>query len=203
MNAKDIQKLEDDYRNIAPVARDYYEIGMWHPFEDDPDFRATRVFNRKPEAWKYLEGATERQGYTRITNGRSFFDNNTRRTAMLLTDDRLLALLAQIEETPGFVSYHFDDYRSCYADRTDITITYSTITCRLLQSCYVDRTDITITYSTKDDISVVTSRLLQMPKIAESMEINTDACRQYGRYITVGITVRWEHKRANKKQTNA
>lgn len=181
MNAKDIQKLEDDYRNIAPVARDYYEIGMWHPFEDDPDFRATRVFNRKPEAWKYLEGATGRQGYTRITNGRSFFDNNTRRTAMLLTDDRLLALLAQIEETPDFVSYYFDDYRSCYADRTDITITYST----------------------KDDISVVTNRLLQMPKIAESMEINTDACRQYGRYITVGITVRWEHKRANKKQTNA
>lgn len=181
MNAKDIQKLEDDYCNIAPVARDYYEIGMWHAFEDDPEFRARRVFNRKPESWKYLDGAVCPAGYRTITNGRSFFDNNTRRIAMLITDDRLLALLAQIEETPDFLSYHFSDYRSCYADRTDITITYSTT----------------------DDISVVTNRLRQMPKIAESMDINLDACHQYGRYITVGITVRWECEKSKKHQTNA
>ena len=180
MNAKDIQKLEDD-RNTAPVARDYYEIGMWHAFEDDPDFRPRRVFNRKPEAWKYLDAAVCPVGYRTITNGRSFFDNNTRRIAMLITDDRLLALLAQIEETPGFVSYHFDDYRSCYADRTDITITYSTT----------------------DDISVITNRLRQMPKIAASMDINLDSCRQYGRYITVGITVRWEPEKSKKHRTNA
>ena len=160
-NLEYVTPFENKYRALVNT----HKIGTWHPFKDALDYNTRNIFDKKPTTWTETDCPTTPHGFKTITNGRSYFDNNTRRTALLIADDKLLTLLEQIQQTPGFISYEID--------------------------AYSDQTDIAIEYNTPDDIIVVTNRIIQIAdSIDKHMHIDIDTISHYNNDIAVDITVR-------------
>lgn len=160
-NLEYVTPFENKYRALV----NSHKIGTWHPFKDAPDFHTRHIFDKKPTTWRELDCPTTPDGFKTITNGRGFFDNNTRRTALLIADDTLLTLIDNIQDTPGFISYELD--------------------------AYSDQTDIAIEYHINDDIINITNRLLQIAHdIDPHIQIDIDTVSQYHNDTAVDISVR-------------
>lgn len=161
-NLEYVTPLENKYRALVNT----HKIGTYHPFKDAPDYNTRNIFDEKPTTWREIDDCpTTPRGFKTITNGRGFFDSNTRRTALLIDDEKIIALIEQIQDTPGFISYEIDAYN--------------------------DETDIAITYSTPDDIIVITNRLLQIADdIDKNMHLDIDTFSHYHNEIAVDISVR-------------
>lgn len=161
-NLEYVTPFENKYRALVNT----HKIGTYHPFKDAIDYNTRNIFDEKPTTWREIDDCpTTPRGFKTITNGRGFFDSNTRRTALLIDDEKLLALIEQIQDTPGFISYELD--------------------------AYSDQTDIAIEYNTPDSIVVVTNRILQIAdSIDKHMHIDIDTICTHCNEIYVDITVR-------------
>lgn len=160
-NLEYVTPFENKYRALVNT----HKIGTYHPFKDALDYNTRNIFDEKPTTWREIDDCpTTPRGFKTITNGKSFFDSNTRRTALLIDNEKLTALLEQIQDTPGFISYELD--------------------------AYSDQTDIAIEYNTPDDIIVVTNRILQIAdSIDKHMHIDIDTICTHCNEISVDITV--------------
>lgn len=161
-NLEYVTPFENKYRALVNT----HKIGTYHPFKDAPDYNTRNIFDKKPKTWRELDCPTTPHGFKTITNGNSYFDNNTRRTALLIDDEKLTALIEQIQQTPGFISYELNAYN--------------------------DQTDIAIEYNTTDSIVIVTNRILQIAaSIDKHMHLDIDTISTYCSEISVDISVRY------------
>lgn len=159
-NLEYVTPFENKYRALVNTHR----IGTYHPFTHAPHLHTRNIFDKTPTTWREIDCPTTPNGFKTITNGHSFFDNNTRRTALIITNNTLINILENIQKTPGFTSYELD--------------------------AYSDETDIAIEYNTTDDIIVTSNRLLRI-KNDTNAHIDIDTFTQYHNHIIIYMTIRF------------